>query len=136
MACYLKIKHVDNFTFSPNLPTYLFPVTPTYIPDHFVSNKICIIEYNRAIRRSQWSLRLIREMFTTAQKLGSWVRIPLTSWMHVCFFSILALSCVGRDLATGRTPSKELYQMSINKIPKPIKWDSLDSTGLSYHTRI
>jgi hypothetical protein len=33
-------------------------------------------------------------------------------------------------------PSKELYQVSINKIPKPRKGDSLDSTGLSCHTRI
>jgi hypothetical protein len=45
----LKIKHGYNFTFLPDFPTYLFPVTPTCIPDHFVSNKVCIIEYNKTI---------------------------------------------------------------------------------------
>jgi hypothetical protein len=32
-------------------------------------------------------------------------------------------------------PSKEIYQMSIKKSPKPRKRYSLDSTGLSCHTR-
>jgi hypothetical protein len=49
------------------------------------------------IRRS-YRPRDVREheMFSTAQGFGSWVRIPLETWM-----SAFVLSCIGSGLASG-----------------------------------
>jgi hypothetical protein len=41
------------------------------------------------------------EMSSPTPTLGSWVRIPFKAWMFVCVYSVLVLSCVGSNLATG-----------------------------------
>jgi hypothetical protein len=50
--------------------------------------------------RSQWPRRLRHELSSPARTLGSWVRIPLNTWMFVCLFYV----CVGSGLATGWFP--------------------------------
>jgi hypothetical protein len=37
---------------------------------------------------------LRHELSSLARTLGSWVRIPLKTWMCVCIFSVFVLSCV------------------------------------------
>jgi hypothetical protein len=39
---------------------------------------------NEFTSRSQWSRGVRHEMFSPAQTLGSWFRIPLKAWMSVC----------------------------------------------------
>jgi hypothetical protein len=38
------------------------------------------------VGRSQWPRDLRHELSSLARTLGSWVRIPLKSWMSVCTF--------------------------------------------------
>jgi hypothetical protein len=45
--------------------------------------------------RSQWQSGL---KSSPSQALGSWVRIPLETWMSVCNSSMLVLSCVSGGL--------------------------------------
>jgi hypothetical protein len=53
---------------------------------------------------AQWPRGLRHEISSFDRTLGSWVRIPLETWMCVCFFSVFGLSCVGVNLATGWFP--------------------------------
>jgi hypothetical protein len=50
---------------------------------------------------SQWPRGLGHETISTAQTLGSRVRIPLEAWMSVRVSSVFVLSCVRSGLATG-----------------------------------
>jgi hypothetical protein len=43
---------------------------------------------------SQWPRRLKRELSSPARTLGSWVLIPLKSWMFVYAFILFVFSCV------------------------------------------
>jgi hypothetical protein len=43
--------------------------------------------------RSQWPCSLKHELSSTAQTLGSWVRIPLEAWMPVCVYSLCCSVC-------------------------------------------
>jgi hypothetical protein len=52
------------------------------------------------------------ELSSLAQKLGSWVLIPLEAWMSMCVYSVFVLSCV--QVAAFRRadpPSKESYRL-------------------------
>jgi hypothetical protein len=42
-------------------------------------------------------------MFSHAETVGSWVRIPLEAWFFIRVSSLFVLSCVGSGLATGLT---------------------------------
>jgi hypothetical protein len=50
---------------------------------------------------SRWPRRLIHEIFSLVQTLGSWVWILLEAWLFVRVSSVFVLSCVGSGLATG-----------------------------------
>jgi hypothetical protein len=50
----------------------------------------------------------VRFQFSSAQTLGSQVRIPLKAWMSVCVYSVSVLSYVGSGLATGSSPVQEV----------------------------
>jgi hypothetical protein len=63
--------------------------------------------------RSRWPPGLRHELFSAARTLGSWIRIPLKTWMSVCVYSLLVFLCIGIGLATGWSPSKESYCLSI-----------------------
>jgi hypothetical protein len=54
--------------------------------------------------RSQWPRGLRHELSSPARTLGSWVGIPLKTWMSVCVYSVFVLSCVGRGLAACWSP--------------------------------
>jgi hypothetical protein len=77
--------------------------------------------------RSQWSRGLRHELSSSAQTLGSWVRIRLEAWMSVCVYSVFELS--GVAVATLRRvdpPSKESYRLckqikKLKKRPRPNK---------------
>jgi hypothetical protein len=43
--------------------------------------------------RPQWPRRLRHELSSCAQTLGSWIRIPLKTWMSVCVYSVFVLFC-------------------------------------------
>jgi hypothetical protein len=58
---------------------------------------------------------LRHELFSPAQTLGSWVRIPLEAWMYVCIYSVCPVLCEARGLATGWSPSKDSYRLCIDK---------------------
>jgi hypothetical protein len=58
-------------------------------------NYTCIITGSRRNNcRSQWPRRLRHELFSSAETLQSWVRIPLEAWMSVCVYSVFLLFCV------------------------------------------
>jgi hypothetical protein len=61
---------------------------------------------------SQWPRGLRNELSSPAQTLGSWVRIPLETWMSVCAYSVSVLFCA-RIAALRRAdlPSKESYRL-------------------------
>jgi hypothetical protein len=50
---------------------------------------------------NQWPRGLKHEIFSPAQTLGSWVRIPLEAWMPVSVYSVFVLFCIGNGVATG-----------------------------------
>jgi hypothetical protein len=58
-------------------------------PIHFIN--VCFL------CRSQWPRGLRHELSSPAQTLGSWIRIPLETWLSVCVYSV----CLGSGLATG-----------------------------------
>jgi hypothetical protein len=45
-------------------------------------------------RRSKWPRDLRHELYSPAQTLGSWVRIPFEAWMSVCVYSVFVLFCM------------------------------------------
>jgi hypothetical protein len=51
--------------------------------------------------RSRWPRGLSHVLSSLARTLGSWLRIPLKSWMSVCVYSVFVLSCVGSGLVKG-----------------------------------
>jgi hypothetical protein len=51
-----------------------------------------------SVCRSQWPHALRHELSSLARTLGSWVLIPLESWVSVCVYSVFVL---GSGLATG-----------------------------------
>jgi hypothetical protein len=51
--------------------------------------------------RSEWPHGLRHELSSPARTMGSWVRIPLRTWMSVCVYSVCVVLCVGSGLATG-----------------------------------
>jgi hypothetical protein len=52
------------------------------------------------------------ELSSPAQTLGSWVRIPLVTWMFVCVYSVFVMSCVQvAALRRADPPSKESYRL-------------------------
>jgi hypothetical protein len=64
--------------------------------------------------RSQWPRGLRHELFSPAQMLGSWVRIPLEAKMSVCVYSESVFSCVQvAALRRADPPSKGSYRLSI-----------------------
>jgi hypothetical protein len=69
-------------------------------PDLRASQEKFIINVN-SISRSQWPRCLKYELSSLARTLGTWIRIPLKTWMSVCVCVVL---CVGRSLATGWSP--------------------------------
>jgi hypothetical protein len=50
-------------------------------------------------RRSQWPRGLSYEQSCLSRTLGTWVRIPLKTWMSVCVYSVCV--CLASGLATG-----------------------------------
>jgi hypothetical protein len=62
--------------------------------------------------RSQWPCGLGHEMSSPARTLGSWVWIPLETWMFVCVYSVFVSSCVQvAALRWADPPSKESYRL-------------------------
>jgi hypothetical protein len=57
----------------------------------------------------QWPRGLRHELSSPAQTLGSWVRIPLETWMSLCIYSVCAVPCAGSGLRRADPPSKESY---------------------------
>jgi hypothetical protein len=55
-------------------------------------------------RRSQWPRSLRHEPSPPALILGSWIRIPLETWMSMCVYSVCVVLCVGSGLAMGWSP--------------------------------
>jgi hypothetical protein len=51
--------------------------------------------------RFNYGLAFQLSLSSPARILGSWVRIPRKAWMSLCVYSVLVLSRVGNDLATG-----------------------------------
>jgi hypothetical protein len=78
--------------------------------------------------RSQYRRALSHELSSVALTLGSWIRIPLRAWMFsLCMrlFCVYVVLCLGRDLATGWSLSKESYHLwkiitELNKRPTPL----------------
>jgi hypothetical protein len=74
--------------------------------------------------RSHWPRGLRHELSSSAQRLGSCVRIPLEAWMSVCVYSVFVLSCV-QVAALRRTDSasKESYRLckKVKKLKKAAK---------------
>jgi hypothetical protein len=81
-------------------PIYYFGIPPLMI--RACSRILRMASCNKS--RSQWPRGLRHEMSSPAWTLGSWVRIPLESWMFVCVCFVFVLSCVGSGLATGWSP--------------------------------
>jgi hypothetical protein len=62
--------------------------------------------------RSQWPRGLRHELSSPVQTLGSWVRIPLETWMSLCVYSVFVLSCVQvAALRRADRPCKESYRL-------------------------
>jgi hypothetical protein len=64
--------------------------------------------------QQKWTRRLRHELFSEAETLGSWVRIPIEAWMSVCVYSMFVLFCV--QVATLRQADplcKESYRLCI-----------------------
>jgi hypothetical protein len=75
--------------------------TPTEGLRGFHQSLKIIPEYSlklRHDRRSQWPRGLRHELSSLTRTLGSWVRIPLKSWMFVRVYSVFVL---GSGLVTG-----------------------------------
>jgi hypothetical protein len=53
---------------------------------------------------SQWPCGLRDEISSPAQTLGSWVRIPLETWLSVRLYYVSVFFCVGSGIATGLIP--------------------------------
>jgi hypothetical protein len=56
--------------------------------------------------QSKWLLDSRYEMFSRAETMGLWARIPLKAWMSVCIYSVCVVLCVGSGLATGWSPGQ------------------------------
>jgi hypothetical protein len=66
----------------------------------------------KAPRHSQWPRGLRHELSSSAQTLGSWVRIPMEAWMSVCVYSVCAVLCVQvASLQWADPRPKESYRM-------------------------
>jgi hypothetical protein len=64
-----------------------------------------------SVCRSQWPRGLRHELSSSAQTLGSWVRIALEARMSMCFYSAFVLSCVQVSaLRRAHPPFKESYR--------------------------
>jgi hypothetical protein len=90
---------------------------------HFVRhalNERRMLKWILAKCRPQWPRGLQHELFSPARTQGSWVRIPLETWMSVCIYSVFALSCVGSGLATGWSPVQGALT-TVYRITKPKK---------------
>jgi hypothetical protein len=72
-------------------------------------------------RADQWLRSLRHKLSSSAETLGSWVRIPLEAWMSVYVYSVFVLSCVqvaalqradpwlrkrSRNSKSGQSPTK------------------------------
>jgi hypothetical protein len=71
------------------------------------------IKLNRPIPyvcRSQWPLAVRQKLFSLARTLGSWVRIPLKTWMFVSVYSVLFCVQVAALRQTDHS-SKESYRL-------------------------
>jgi hypothetical protein len=66
-----------------------------------ISNKNRLKEVRSRTCQSQWPRALKHEPSSPARALGSWIRIPLEAWMSVCVYSVCAVLCVGKGVATG-----------------------------------
>jgi hypothetical protein len=67
--------------------------------------------------RSQWPHGLTYELSSFAWTLGSWVQIPLDTWMSVCVYSVCVVLCAGSGLVTGWSPIKGVL-LTVKKIKK------------------
>jgi hypothetical protein len=66
----------------------------------------------RILRRLEWPRSLRHELSSSAQTLGSWVRIPLEAWMSVCVYSVFILSGVQvAALRRADPPCEESYRL-------------------------
>jgi hypothetical protein len=60
----------------------------------FMQQKIIIsAEFGTGL--SQWPRGVRHELSAPARTLGSWVRIPLETWMSVCVYSVCVVLCDG-----------------------------------------
>jgi hypothetical protein len=97
-----RIRHLPSASQELSSKTETIESSPSYIKIWaYVSYIYCFIHPYYALCRSQWPRGLRHEMTSPAWTLGSWVRIPLETWMFVCVYSVFVLSCVGSSLATG-----------------------------------
>jgi hypothetical protein len=80
--------------------------------DHSVVMFGQIMLCGESIGRSRWP-RGMRNRSSAVWLLGSWIRIPLGTWMFVS--CVYMLSCVGRGLCDGLiTRPEECYRVSNN----------------------
>jgi hypothetical protein len=69
---------------------------------------------------TQWPRGLRHELFLTAQTLGSWIRIPLETWMFVHVYSVFVFPCVSSRLATGWSPVQGVLSTIYNRVFQPL----------------
>jgi hypothetical protein len=94
----------DTFTFTFTLPIMKIEsvemegkklIWDEIVIKNQMAEEVMILKYLENIVpscQSQWQCDLRHELPSTAQTLGSWVRIPLEAWMSVCVYSVFVLS--------------------------------------------
>jgi hypothetical protein len=88
-----------------------FPLIPCLLYVQPISSSLISLP-SSIWRRSHWARGCRHEMSSPAQILGSWVRIPLETWMcafRLCFYCPLKVAAFRR----ADHPSKESYRLCI-----------------------
>jgi hypothetical protein len=81
--------------------------------------------------QSRWPRGLRYELSSPAQTLGSWVRIPLETWMSVCVYSVIVWVAALRQ---ADPPSKESYRScKRSRNWKPAKVHGLQRERDTFH---
>jgi hypothetical protein len=78
---------------------------------HFFFKISVFVFSNNQFCRSQWPRGLRHELPSLALKLGSWVRIPLKTWLSVYVFSVFVFCVYAAVLRWTDPPSKKTYRL-------------------------
>jgi hypothetical protein len=84
-----------------------------------------IVWWNEPQIASKWPRGVRHEMSSPAQKLVSFLRIPLKTWVSVCVNFVFVSSCVGSGLASDLSPVQGILPTGykIHSVTIISKWE-------------